>query len=257
MIGAGGFADIGSFVELKICLLIALVYLIAAQIWHDQREVLAAPFLSLGDWCRKLSGETGEVRVGLLTIAKSATDKNRSVIRTVLQDSLDNRGQCTWRDDRSLVYFQRLGHRDALWFDPYDFLETAAGLISNVKPIAGTLENGWRALAMLQEGDLLSASPIESLDTSQLVGTFNALFADGIVVDLAAAHRAQVCAKLDDEAVAGAIPMAMRALQSGSPFAWCGLYRLYPIFRDQRLRLMFFLPKDVEPNAVTEWDDSL
>ncbi len=257
VIGTGGFADIGSFIELKICLLIALVYLIAVQVWYDRHEVLAAPFLSLGDWCRKLSDETGGVRVGLLTIAGSATDKNRTVIRATLQDSLNDRGYCAWCDHRSLVYVQRSGRDDVSWFDPYDFFEITAGLITEVRSVPDTLENGRQALDMLRERDILPVPPVESIGASQLVGAFDKLFADGVMVDLASARRAKASAQLDGETATAAIPLSMRALRSGAPFAWCGNYRLYPVFRDQKLRFMFFVPKDVEPSALSEWSQSL
>jgi len=256
MIGTHGYADIGSFMQVKICLLAALVFLIAAQLWDDRRTVAVAPFLSLNDWCRRLAAQTGDIELGLLTVAETTRVDKRSAIRAIVAEGLDGLGHCAWRDSVSLIYFQKLGGRDGPPFDPYEVVETAGGLMASVRQLPAIQKGGGQALVTLRETGLLPQPP-SKLDLPALLETFRREFSDGIVLDLQSSGRSRVSAKLDRSAVATAIPLAMHALRSGSPFAWCGAHRLYATYLDQKLRALFFVPRDAEADSLSRWDDAL
>ncbi|WPL17757.1 hypothetical protein Thiowin_02796 [Thiorhodovibrio winogradskyi] len=250
-----GFADIGGLAQIDLCLLAGLIFLIAAQILHDHRTVRVAPFLALNDWGRRLAAEAGKLDLGVITVARKVAEGEKSALREMLEEALEGKGRLAWLDDRRLIYYERVRESDREAFDPYLFVEAAGGLIALVRPLPGPRQGGGAAIAMLRDRDDLRR-PSPRLDIFALIDSFRCEIRDGIVLDLQAAGRSREAAKLDKETVASAIPFAMRALRSGSPYAWCGHYRLYAAFLDDNLRALFFVPSDVDARSLKRWDDA-
>ncbi|MEM7123600.1 MAG: hypothetical protein AAF563_20160 [Pseudomonadota bacterium] len=259
LIGTGELADIGSFAELKICFLISLIVLIIAQLWYDRREIKLAPLLSLGDWCKRLTHEPGEVTAGTLEIARSASDRDRLKLRDMLTESLEDSGHGAWRDKHCLVYFYRHGAEASNRFDPRTLLDEAAGLVNRLRSTGEIPVKGRRALAIMRERGLLPSEPDARLDTSGLVAAFQEMFESkgGLMIDLSSPSRAKLSADLDRETTSSAIPTAVRALGSGATSSLCGSYRLYPAFLDQKLHALFFVPGDTKPDVLNSWKERM
>ena len=253
LIGTRGFADIGSFVELKICLFVALVFLTAAQFFHDRRKVAAATHLTFGDWCHTLSLEPAALNTGAMEVARGASDKEKLNIRTVLEDSLGSDGHCAWRDPHCLVYYRRADKDENTRFDPIEIVEAAAGLIARVHIVPETVDNGHEALRQLRLAKILPEEPVETVDIDRLQVNFRSLISNGFVADMSVGRRSDLRELLSRDAAASAIPAALRAPDTGALFVWRDDFRLYPVFQDQKLRAIFFVPKGASEDALQTW----
>ncbi|MCR9136238.1 MAG: hypothetical protein NXI27_09590 [Alphaproteobacteria bacterium] len=257
LIGTGGFASIGSFVELKICLFAALVFLAAAQFREDHKMVTETPFVSLADWCRKLSGEPQAVNVGALEIARSTSDGEKSNIRRVLEEGLGERGHCAWRDPHAIVYYQRRKPVEFNPFDPLSILEAASGLIAHVHTLSANSENGRQALSQMHARNMLAKPPSEKRDTDNVFQTFKTLFQDGSMADINEPNRSDLAIELGRDVLGSAIPAAIKAHESGENFTWCGEYRVYPLSLNQKLRAIFFVPAGTATETLAHWNKTL
>ena len=251
--GVGGFADIGSLFGIKLCMLAALSFLVLAQVLYDRARLQAASFLSLADWCRSLSEESGEIDAGTIEVAATANEKQRSATRAVLEEQLAGRGHCAWRDENILIYYQRAENAGGAPFDPLDVLEAAGGLVVRAERACTQIKGGRGALVSLQDQGQLPPLPAKSSDVSELIEAFHAAFPSGLAVDMMSYTRPQEMASLEGEAVNSAIPHALQALNCGATYIWCGSHRLCPVFLYQELRLLLFIPARHDAAALTGW----
>jgi len=251
------FADLGDLMQLKICLLLTLVVLIAFQLYDDRRQDKPAVLLSLGDWCRSLAGENGAVACTVVRLADGVADKHRLAIRDQIIEALAGSGHVSWRDESTLLVFERAGPDGHVHFDPHALASSSAGLVTIAKQIDRRLTSGKAALERLVETGVLMAGEIEAHDLSSLTGMFYRRFPDGIVVDLDTSKRAKSISEIDDASARLAIPSAMHALRSGLPSTSCGMFRLVPVFLNSRLARLFLIDEKTEASQKSAWLNTL
>jgi hypothetical protein len=253
-------------IEISAAMTAELILLINVQHWQDRKDLALPTLVVLGDWLRALGQEPGSVGVGSVEIPGWATPKQRtSVIRSMEKMFNDpaaaRTGRFAFASTTTVLYYERLYYErgaEAGGGRRRTHLEVqriTGGMASRTRVLPDPLE-GRDVQGVLVDEKWLSPVQYESPSTctvESLISTFRTIFPDGALVDLLTLAGAREVGELDQQTLAETLPAAMKCLADGATMAPLQGRWMTPIYDGGVLRLVCFLPAEVDQERVRMW----
>ena len=233
------------------------VLIVHINLQHFQDRATAKPrLLSLGDWVRTLAREPGPVHAGRITTPEWIGPPQRSAAVTLVEQTLDGGGLLAFGSRTSLVFYRKAGCGDSE-VQPHLVLQAVTGGAANRGQYWQTPSvNGRAALdRVIAENWIHSRADGSALseDPETLKAEFVSQFPDGIVLDLQTRVGEREMRNVSLAVLAAILPAAMRSLQEGTAVITVSGRRITPLFNRGKLRLIFVLPTDTEPQQLRHW----
>ena len=240
-------------VQITAAMIVLLIVHINLQHLQDRVTVLPT-LLSLPDWIRALTAESGPVQVGRISVPDWIDSRQKANAITLMRETFGSEGHLAFRSSSNLVFYERMTTKNT-GSQPHLALQTATGGAANRAEILPTaMENGDQALDRIVSEEWMA--PIDdalSNNTEVLESDFRAIFPDGIVVDLQKREGRRVARGLEQNLLVGLLPMAMKSLDQGAVVTSVSGRWVSPIFYGGGLRLIFILPSEVDSDRFRRW----
>jgi len=234
-------------------MIVLLIVHINLQHLHDRVAPLPT-LLSLPDWVRALTAESGPVQVGRISVPDWIDSRQKSNAITLMRETFGSEGHLAFRSPSNLVFYERTTTKNT-GSQPHLALQTATGGAANRAEILPTaMENGQRALdRIVSEEWLAPFDDTSPNDTEALESDFRATFPDGVVVDLQKREGRLAARGLEQNLLVGLLPMAMKSLDQGAVMTSVSQRWVSPISQGGGLRLIFILPSEVDGDRFRRW----
>jgi hypothetical protein len=240
-------------VQLTAAMILLLIVHINLQHFQDRSTALPT-LLSLSDWIRALSTESGPVRVGRISVPEWIDSRQKTNAIKLMRETFGDDGHLAFRSSSNLVFYQRVT-KDNTERQPHLAVQAATGGAANrAQIVPTTMKTGQEALARIISDDWMA--PIDegwSASIEVLESEFDAIFPDGITVDLDSRRQRRAASDLEQSLLVGILPMAMKSLGEGAVVTSVSGRWVSPLFQGGRLRVIFILPADFDTDRFRRW----
>jgi hypothetical protein len=242
-------------VQITAAMIALLIVHIDLQHLQDRKTVLPT-LLSLRDWIHTLGQEPSAVRVGKLAIPEWIPARQRSDAVRLMRETFDGTGYFAFTSPTAVVHYERTSGGDGNRASQLALQANTGGAVNRGRLLPVPTPDGGDALERVIAEEWIPAIGDVSTtgeDLDDFKSTFRAIFPEGIVLDLETLEGQRDMRGLERRLVARILPTAVRSLGDGANVVQLSGRSLTPIFHRGRLRLIFVLPPDVEPDQFQGW----
>lgn len=235
----------------------AMIVLLAVHInlQHLQDRKTALPtLLSLRDWIHTLGHEPAAVRVGKLTIPEWISTRQRSDAVRLMSETFHGTGYFAFLSPTTLVHYQRASDDDYDRAPHLTLQAVTGGAVSRGRFLGAPTADGAGALERVVAEEWIPPTGDVAKDGPEVVKSeFREIFVEGIVLDLETAEGQRDMRALERGVIARVLPTAVRSLGEGAHVVQVSGRWITPIFHRGKMRLIFVLPPNVEPEQFQAW----
>jgi hypothetical protein len=241
-------------VQITAAMIALLIVHINLQHFEDRKTALPT-LLSLRDWIHTLGQEPAAVRVGKLAIPEWISSRQRSDAIRLMSATFSGTGYFAFLSPTTLVHYQRASNGDPDRTPQLTLQASTGGAVNRGRLLRVPTTDGSDALEQVIAEQWLPPIGDASTDggPDALKSEFRAIFPDGIVLDLETTEGQRDMRDLDRGLLARVLPTAVRSLGEGAHVVQLSGRWVSPIFHRGKMRLIFILPPEVEPDQFQAW----